>query len=76
MQIIFIVPSISDSHYRNRIIEFIDKGYTVNVYGFKRKNSNKKPVGICPKLNNAVSYIFDFAREKLDFNKTSKFFNT
>ena len=43
MQIIFIVPSISDSHYRNRIIEFIDKGYTVNVYGFERKNSNKKP---------------------------------
>ena len=43
MQIIFIVPSISDSHYRNRIVEFIDKGYTVNVYGFERKNSNKKP---------------------------------
>ena len=43
MQIIFIVPSISDSHYRNRIVEFIDKGYSVNVYGFERKNSNKKP---------------------------------
>ena len=43
MQIIFIVPSISDSHYRNRIVEFIEKGYTVNVYGFERKNINKRP---------------------------------
>ena len=39
--IVFIVPSIDDSHYRNRIIEFIEKGYEVRVYGFCRCNKER-----------------------------------
>ena len=35
--IVFIVPSIDDSHYKNRIVEFIDRGYDVKVYGFCRR---------------------------------------
>ena len=31
----------SSSDYNENSTLFIDKGYTVNVYGFKRKNSNK-----------------------------------
>ena len=41
MKIIFIVPSVNDSHARNRILEFIDKGYNVIVYGFDRTNQKK-----------------------------------
>lgn len=39
--IIFIVPSIDDSHYKNRIIEFIENGYDVKVYGFCRRNRER-----------------------------------
>lgn len=39
-KIIFIVPSITDSHYKNRILEFIDWGYNIEVYGFERLNHN------------------------------------
>lgn len=39
---VFIVPSIDDSHYKNRIIEFIDNGYDVKVYGFCRHNKERK----------------------------------
>lgn len=40
-KIVFVVPSLSDSHYRNRIIEFSEKGYQVVVYGFDRQNHKK-----------------------------------
>ena len=45
MKIIFIVPSLNDSHYKNRIIEFLNNGYEVEVYGFDREN-RKKPQGL------------------------------
>lgn len=45
MKIIFIVPYANDSHSRNRIIEFIERGYDVEVFGFNRK-SQKKPTGL------------------------------
>lgn len=41
MKFIFIIPSVNDSHARNRIVEFIEKGYEVNVYGFERTNNKK-----------------------------------
>ena len=41
MKFIFIVPSVNDSHVRNRILEFIDKGNEVIVYGFDRNNRKK-----------------------------------
>lgn len=39
--IVFIVPSIDDSHYKNRIIEFIENGYDVKVYGFSRRDKER-----------------------------------
>lgn len=79
MKIIFIVPSISDSHYRNRIVEFIENGYSVDVYGFERKNINKKPV--LPYSVNVIGSIEDesyIERVKLyikEFRKLGKRFN-
>lgn len=32
------MSSINDSHCKNRIIEFIERGYNVEVYGFSRAN--------------------------------------
>lgn len=36
-EFVFILSSLNDPHYRKRVEEFIDKGYRVQVYGFKRK---------------------------------------
>lgn len=40
-KIVFIIPSITDSHCKNRIIEFVDRGYDVEVYGYERSARNK-----------------------------------
>ena len=37
-KIVFITRSNNDAHIRNRILEFLDHGYDVDVYGFNRKN--------------------------------------
>lgn len=39
-KIIFIIPSVEDSHYKNRVIDFFNNGFDVCVYGFKRKGRN------------------------------------
>ena len=39
-EIVFILSSLNDSHFRKRVEEFMDKGYQVKVYGFKRKGQN------------------------------------
>lgn len=36
-KIIFILSSLSDSHFRKRVEDFIEAGYHVTVYGFKRQ---------------------------------------
>lgn len=40
-KIIFIVPSITISHFKNRILEFVENGYEVEVYGFERSTHSK-----------------------------------
>lgn len=35
-EIIFILSSLNDPHYRKRVEEFMDHGYEVTVYGFTR----------------------------------------
>ncbi len=35
-EIVFILSSLNDPHYRKRVEEFIEAGFTVKVYGFKR----------------------------------------
>lgn len=37
-EIIFILSSLCDPHYRKRVEEFVEHGYKVKVYGFARKN--------------------------------------
>lgn len=36
-EFVFILTSLNDPHYRKRVEEFIENGYKVTVYGFKRK---------------------------------------
>lgn len=36
MRIVFILGSVTDSHQKNRIEEFIQNGFDVKVYGFRR----------------------------------------
>ena len=36
--IIFIASTITDSHCKNRIEQFIQQGYQVVVYSFRRNN--------------------------------------
>lgn len=36
-EFVFILSSLNDPHYRKRVEEFINNGYRVQVYGFKRK---------------------------------------
>lgn len=38
--VIFILSSLNDSHFRKRVEEFMEHGYQVKVYGFKRKGQN------------------------------------
>ena len=48
-KIVFVVPSINDSHCKNRILEFQERGYNVEVMGFSRagqKTSKNLPYGV------------------------------
>ena len=36
-EFVFILSSLNDPHYKKRVEEFIDNGYKVTVYGYKRK---------------------------------------
>jgi glycosyltransferase involved in cell wall biosynthesis len=36
-EFVFILSSLNDTHYIKRVEEFIDNGYKVTVYGYKRK---------------------------------------
>ena len=40
-KIIFIVPSITISHYKSRVLEFVVNGYDVEVYGYERSTHSK-----------------------------------
>lgn len=39
-EIVFILSSLCDAHYRKRVEEFSENGYIVKVYGFKRYGQN------------------------------------
>lgn len=39
-EIVFILSSLCDPHYRKRVEEFVEQGYKVTVYGFKRRNQD------------------------------------
>ena len=42
-EIVFILSSLNDPHYRKRVEEFMDHGYEVTVYGFKREGRELPP---------------------------------
>lgn len=42
-EIVFILSSLNDPHYRKRVEEFVEHGYKVVVYGFKRKGLKLYP---------------------------------
>jgi glycosyltransferase involved in cell wall biosynthesis len=39
-EIVFILSSLNDSHFRKRVEEFMDNGYEVIVYGYVRKGQD------------------------------------
>lgn len=55
-QIIFILSSLNDSHFRKRVEEFVEHGYDVKVYGFKRVGQKlpefKYPVTVLGEIQN------------------------
>ena len=62
-KIVFIVPSLADSHYKNRIMEFMDQGYEVEVLGFVRKDN---------KVIRALPYSYSCLGEVSDLNYSSR----
>ena len=44
-EIIFIISSLSNSHCKNRILDFMQDGYEIKVYGFQR-NGEAIPTGL------------------------------
>ncbi len=59
MKYLFIIPSINDSHFKNRIIEFVERNLDVAVYGFSRSNQ---------KIPNELPYKFEILGELRDEN--------
>ena len=47
-EIYFILSSLNDSHFRKRVEEFLDHGYHVKVYGFKRRGQSLPPMRYTP----------------------------
>ncbi len=42
-KVVFIVPNVYDTHYKNRITEFINHNIDIAVYGFKRETDKTFP---------------------------------
>lgn len=70
-EIIFILSSLNDSHFRKRVEEFIDNGYQVKVYGFKRKGQNLSDFRYKPVVLGEIENRNFLARLPL-FNKSIK----
>ena len=55
-QITFILSSLNDSHFRKRVEEFVEHGYEVKVFGFKRVGQKlpdfKYPVTVLGEIKN------------------------
>lgn len=70
-EIIFILSSLNDSHFRKRVEEFMEHGYIVKVFGFKRADQElpefKYPVNILGEIQNR-----NFKSRLSLFNKSIK----
>lgn len=70
-EIVFILSSLNDSHFRKRVEEFMDNGYQVTVYGFKRKGQNFPDLRYKPVILGEIENRNFTARLSL-FNKSIK----
>lgn len=70
-EISFILSSLNDSHFRKRVEEFMDNGYQVKVYGFKRKGQNLPRLRYEPVILGEIENRNFSARLSL-FNKSIK----
>ncbi len=61
-EVVFILSSLCDSHYRKRVEEFVENGYNVAVYGFKRKGLNLQPFPCKVAELGEISNLSYFAR--------------
>lgn len=70
-EIVFILSSLNDPHYRKRVEEFVEHGYEVMVYGFKRADQKlpelKYPVKVLGEIQNR-----NFKSRLSLFNKSIK----
>lgn len=62
MKYVFIINSLGDSHWRNRVSEFVERGLQVELYAYSRngeKNNYKGewPVNVLADFQNTLSYI-------------------
>ena len=84
-KIVFVVSSVNDSHYKNRILEFINRGYDVEVYGYERPNKKGQsnypyPVNVLGVVRDKGykerigQYIKDFKVIKRQYKTTNVFF--
>ncbi len=69
--IVFILSSLNDSHFRKRVEEFIDNGYQVKVYGFRRKGQNLSDLRYKPVILGEIENRNFSARLSL-FNRSIK----
>lgn len=70
-EIIFVLSSLNDSHFRKRVEEFMDNGYQVKVFGFKRKGQNLPVLRYEPVILGEIENRNFSARLSL-FNKSIK----
>lgn len=70
-EIYFILSSLNDSHFRKRVEEFLDHGYHVKVYGFKRRGQSLPPMRYTPIVLGEIENRNFSARLSL-FNRSIK----
>lgn len=54
-EIVFILSSLCDPHFRKRVEEFAEHGYKVKVYGYKRHNQNIQQFPVEPHILGEIS---------------------
>lgn len=64
-EVVFILSSLCDPHYRKRVEEFVEHGYNVKVYGFKRCNQKIQSFPVEPIILGEISNRDYFKRLQL-----------
>lgn len=67
-EIVFILSSLCDPHYRKRVEEFVEHGYKVTVYGFSRLNQKLQNFPVEPFVLGEISNCKYSKRLKLFYS--------